>query len=78
MQEIRHHVIELVDSISRDGPDITYITSKEKYSVMKLDIKPHRLTYYCRILQLHPPLLCMLALGKTGEGAYSQDSDIYM
>ena len=25
-----------------------------------------------------PPLLCMLALGKTGEGAYSWDSDIYM
>ena len=25
-----------------------------------------------------PPLLCMLALGKTGEGAYSRDSDIYM
>ena len=25
-----------------------------------------------------PPPLCMLALGKTGEGAYSQDSDIYM
>ena len=23
-----------------------------------------------------PPPLCMLALGKTGEGAYSQDSDI--
>ena len=25
-----------------------------------------------------PPLLCMLALGKTGHGAHSQDSDIYM
>ena len=25
-----------------------------------------------------PPFLCMLALGKTGEGAYSRDSDIYM
>ena len=25
----------------------------------------------------YAPLLCMLALGKTGEGAYSQDSDIY-
>ena len=24
------------------------------------------------------PLLCMLALGKTGEGAYSWDGDIYM
>ena len=26
----------------------------------------------------YTPLLCMLALGKTGEGAYRQDSDIYM
>ena len=26
----------------------------------------------------HAPLLCMIALGKTGEGAYAQDSDIYM
>ena len=26
----------------------------------------------------YAPLLCMLALGKTGEGAYRRDSDIYM
>ena len=25
-----------------------------------------------------PPPLCMLALDKTGEGAYSRDSDIYL
>ena len=36
---------------------------------------------HCDILEnptITPPLLCMLALGKTGEGAYSRDSDIYM
>ena len=26
----------------------------------------------------YAPLLCMLALGKTGEGAYKRDSDIYV
>ena len=25
-----------------------------------------------------PTLLCMLALGKTGEGTYARDSDIYI
>ena len=31
---------------------------------------------YRRILQLRPPPLCMLALGKTEEEASSRDSDI--
>ena len=35
-------------------------------------------TLYHRILQLRPPPLCILASGKTGEEAYSRDSDIYM
>ena len=69
MQEIRHHVIELVDSISRDGPDITYITSKEKYSVMKLDIKPHRLTYYCRSNPaITPPPFVHASIGQNRRG----------
>ena len=34
------------------------------------------LQYYRRIPRLRPPPLCMLALGKNGEGAYTRDPNV--
>ena len=36
----------------------------------------HMRLIYRRIPRLRPPPFCMLALGKSGEGAYTRDRDI--